>query len=467
MKILFCSAEVAPFAKTGGMGDVCGALPLALEKRGIEVAVALPLYRCIDAKKFSLEKFSEGILTTTIGKGIRVYFIENKKYFKRDGLYGDSSGDYEDNFDRFLFFSRKVLEAAQQAKFKPDIVHCHDWHTALVPVFIKFLHKKNSFYENTKSVLTIHNLAYQGIFPKWDFFKLGLPQDLFNINGFEFYDNINLLKAGILSSDCVTTVSPGYSKEIQTEEFGCGLEGVIRGRPKPLVGILNGIDYDFWNPQTDALIAKNYSAKNWKSAKAENKKKLQKVFGLEKDNTRPLFGFVARLSSQKGLDLIAQSIDAMMARGVAAVFQGVGDNGYVDLLKHFKRRYPRQIGICLKQDEAMAHQIFSGADIFLMPSLYEPCGLSQMISLRYGTIPLVFKTGGLADTITHFNLPGGNGFVFDRYAKSAFMECVEAAVDVYRNEKQFDALVKGAFACNFSWEKSALEYQKLYKQCLS
>ncbi len=318
-----------------------------------------------------------------------------------------------------------------------------------------------------KSVLTIHNLAYQGIFSKWDFLRLGLSEDLYSLNGFEFYGDINWLKAGIIFSDRVTTVSPGYAKEIQTDELGCGLAGVIRKKQNPIAGILNGIDYQTWNPETDRFLVKRYGAENVKD-KMINKRKLQESLGFKVGDNIPLFGFVARLSAQKGLDLIARAVDDMMKMNVQMVFLGTGDGRYGDILKDMARRYPKKIAVDLEYDEPMAHLIYAGCDIFLMPSVFEPCGLSQMISLRYGTIPLVHKTGGLADTIVSFDSQGGrgNGFVFGVYKKSAFVDAVKIAVSTYKNKKVFDKLVVNAFSYDFSWEKSAKQYEKLYRQCL-
>lgn len=467
MKIAFFSAEAAPFATSGGLGYVSGTLPLALEKKGMEVILVMPLFKCIDKTKFSLKPLKNGVWTTTIGRAVKVYFIENDAYFGRDGLYGTKEGDYPDNCDRFSFYCRRSFDVLKQVNFKADILHCHDWHTALIPAFLKFLHQDDPFFKKAKSILTIHNLAYQGVFPKWDFLSLGLKEELFGINGFEFYDEMNLLKGGIIFSDCVTTVSPNYAQEIQTPYLGCGLEGVLRKRQAGVSGILNGIDYDIWNPKKDRLIAKTYDADSI-DKKAANKRKLQDDFDLKVRDDVPLFGFVGRLSSQKGFDLIAEAIQEIMRMDLQMVFLGSGDQKYEELLRGIKKRYPHQIGIDFEYNEKFAHEIYAGADIFLMPSHYEPCGLSQMISLRYGTIPLVYNTGGLADTITPFNSPKrkGNGFVFDRYTKDGLVSAVKLATMTYANRKLFGGLVKRSFEFDFSWDKSAKEYEKLYKKCL-
>ncbi|MFI5206147.1 MAG: glycogen synthase, partial [Candidatus Paceibacterales bacterium] len=345
------------------------------------------------------------------------------------------------------------------------IVHCHDWHAALIPVFLKFVYKKDPFYKKMKSVMTIHNLAYQGVFSGWDFARLDLDENLFNIDGLEFYGEMNLLKGGIVFCDRLTTVSPGYAKEVQKEELGYGLAGAIR--KKGITGILNGLDYDFWNPQKDPLIAERYFPGELQN-KSANKKNLQSRLQLPVREDIPLFGFVGRLSEQKGLDLIAECNEEMMKQDLQVVFLGTGDEKYYRMLRSLARRYRGKAAIHLEHDEPMAHQIYAGSDIFLMPSVYEPCGLSQMISLRYGTIPLVYKTGGLADTISHFNASNGrgNGFVFDEYNAGSFVDAIEIAVKTFQDKKAFHKLVKKAFTCNFSWEESSKEYKKLYQQCL-
>ncbi len=467
MKVLFCSAEISPFAKTGGLGDVCGDLPLVLEKKGIEIAAVMPRYKCIDPKQYSLKKLSYNVSTTKIGKNINVYFIENDYFFNRDGLYGDKHGGYGDSLDRFLFFCRRALELPKQIGFKPDIFHCHDWHTTLIPAFLKFLYQDDPFYKKTKSILTIHNLAYQGTFPPWDFSKLGLPKELFNVQGIEFHGVVNLMKAGIIYCDELTTVSPGYAKEIQTDKLGCGLAGVIRQRKKPITGILNGLDYRVWDSRADHSLAKPYSEKNLKG-KLINKVVLQKRLNLKASAETPLFGFVGRLTQQKGMDLLLQTMTDLAKMNLQAVFLGNGDYHYCQVFKSLAMKYPDKIAVELKFDEQLAHQIYAGSDMLLMPSVFEPCGLSQMIALRYGTIPLVYKTGGLADTISPFNGKGGqgNGFVFNKYTKDAFLSTLKLAIKTYRNKIVFKKLVQKAFSYNFSWDQSAQKYVSLYRQCL-
>ena len=468
MKIVFCSSEVVPFVKTGGLADVAGALPLVLERLGLEIIIVMPLYKGIETKKFGIRRFNDFSATTQIGKNIKVFFINHEEYFNRDGLYGDKTGDFPDNLERFQYYCSKTLALLKALKIQPDILHCHDWQTALIPVYLKVLYQNDHFFEQTKTLFTIHNLAYQGVFPKSEFPKLRLPKNLFSIDGFEFYDQVNLLKAGILYCDCITTVSPMYSKEIQTQEKGCGLDGVLRSRCDKVVGILNGLDYDFWNPQTDQAIVKNFSEGDFKG-KRENKTCLKEYFHLPEKEDTPLLGFVGRLTSQKGIDLIYQAVDEIGKLDLQMILLGTGEEKYHKILKEMNHRFPKRIAVHLKFDEKMAHQIYAGSDIFLMPSQYEPCGLSQMISLRYGTIPLVFQTGGLKDTIFPFDSDGkkGNGFVFTEYNKNAFMEAIKKAVQTYKNKKVFAELFHQAFTYRFTWEDSAQKYMKVYERSLA
>ncbi len=467
MKIVFCCSEAVPFAKTGGLADVCGVLPVVLEKLGLDVLLIMPRYKDVDFKKFSIKPLNNQVSTTSIGDHIQVYFIENTLYFDRDGLYGDGKGDYPDNLDRFQYFCRNTLQLLRDLNLRVDIIHAHDWQTALIPAYLKILYKEDSFFKNVKTVFTIHNMAYQGIFPAKEFSKLGLDRGLFTTDAFEFFHQVNLLKGGIIFSDQVTTVSPTYAQEIQTEKYGCGLEGVLRQRKDRVIGILNGLDHDFWDPKTDPFIEKKYSAQS-PEVKIINKRRLQKAFHLPQKDHVPIFGFVGRLSYQKGLDLLAKTIDEIAQGDVQLALMGVGEERYQKALKEWHKKYPEKIGVHLKFDEETAHHLYAGSDIFLMPSVYEPCGISQMISLRYGAVPLVYKTGGLADTIQARDDHGaGNGFVFDHYDEKAFLKAVHQAMETYKNKKVFDELVKKAFTFDFSWDKSAKEYLKVYQQCLS
>ncbi|MCK5581023.1 MAG: glycogen synthase GlgA [Candidatus Omnitrophica bacterium] len=463
MKIVFFSSEVFPFAKTGGMADVCGALPLAYEQLGNAVVVFLPYYKCVELDHKNVQEVSPGVYLTWMGEYIRVFFIKNDELFGREGLYGDPSGDYADNLERFQCFCQKSLEVLKQQEIKADILHSHDWQTALIPVYVKYALQEDPFYKEMKTVISLHNLAYQGLFPEEEFAKLNLSQDVFDDAGFEFFGKMSLLKAGIVTSDLVTTVSPTYAKEIQTKEQGCGLDDVLRAREESMIGILNGLDYSIWNPKADSLLASKYS-KEGLEGKRKNKHALQKMAKLAIKPEVPVFGFVGRLSHQKGIDLIEEAMEDIIAQDIQFVFLGVGEEKYELLLKELAARYPDKISVNIAFDEKMAHQIYAGSDFFLMPSQYEPCGLSQMISLRYGTIPVVHRTGGLADTVTPFD-QDGNGFVFDEYTKDAFVSVVSGAVDFYQGRSAFAALVEKAFTYDFSWKESAKQYLGLYHQC--
>jgi starch synthase len=455
LRVLFCASEVTPFAKTGGLADVTGSLPLALEKLGIETVVVMPRYRGL------------GPEPRRISDKVTVYFVENELYFNRAGIYGDGRGDYPDNLERFSFFSRQALTLTRQIGFKPDLIHAHDWQTALVPVLLKTRLAKDPFFQKTKTILTVHNLAYQGIFPEKLYPQLELPWELFSLDGFEFYGKINLLKAGLLFADALSTVSPGHAKEIQTKEYGFGLEGVIHKRRLGLRGILNGIDTDFWDPKTDPRIPKNYGPKNFKG-KSSCKAALQKKCGLSVDPQTALFGMVSRLAQQKGLDLLAQIAGDFLAKNVQLVLLGSGDKSYEGLFRGLGRKHPKNTSVHLGFDAQNAHAIYAGADFFLMPSAFEPCGLGQMIALRYGAIPVVRKTGGLADTILDVDEhpKSGNGFVFEDHHAGHFLKAIERALKFFGDRKAFLALQKHALAQDFSWERSAHEYKKFYRDVL-
>ncbi|MDD3275415.1 MAG: glycogen synthase GlgA [Candidatus Omnitrophica bacterium] len=456
MKIAMFSSEVVPFAKTGGLADVAGALPLALEYCGHEVIVVMPAYRCVGEAKLKISRVSEGVTSSIIGKGVRVFFIENKPYFDRPGLYGNENGDYPDNLERFSFFCRRALESLKEIKFGPDILHLHDWQASLAAVYLKTLCSKDVFYKKIHSVLTIHNIGYQGIFAKEEFPKLGLDWGLFDIETFEFFNKVNLLKGGISMADFISTVSQTYAKEIQTPDLGFGLDGLLRKRRNVLSGILNGLDYSVWDPDTDRFITQNFSQAH-PGDKALDKADLQKICGLRRDKDVPLFGMVSRLAEQKGLDILGGSLDEFCGTGAQLVILGTGDLKYHELLKKFSLKYPKSISLNLKFDDSLAHKIYAGSDIFLMPSRYEPCGLGQMISLRYGTIPVVFKTGGLADTVNR-----NNGFVFSSYRKEDLMKSVHKAVSAFGDKDKWASLVDNAMRCNFSWKVSADKYIQLY-----
>ncbi|HAH21894.1 MAG: starch synthase [Omnitrophica WOR_2 bacterium GWF2_43_52] len=462
MKVLFCASEVFPFAKTGGLADVAGALPVALEKQGVEVRIVLPKYKTVTPQKSRVTGAKGDIEIVTIGKDIQVYLIKNDAYFNREGLYGNSHGDYPDNLERFSFYCRRALEVLKEVLWQPDIIHCHDWQAALVPLYLKYRYPTDTFYKNIKTLFTIHNLAYQGVFDKAEYKALGLRESLFSIEGLEFYQKINLLKGGLIFSDLLTTVSPSYAEEIQTKRHGCGLEGVLAKRKKELLGILNGLDYEYWNPKSDTFIYKHYSEETLEQ-KYDNKRLLQEECGLAVNGDIPLFGIVGRLAQQKGWDLLAQSLDSFIKHThIQIVILGEGEHRYEKLLHDLARKYPHAVSVHTIFNEPLAHKIYAGSDMFLMPSHYEPCGLGQMIALRYGTVPIVFKTGGLADTVSE-----ENGFVFEHATAKDFVETLKRSIAVYQDKKRWRALVKKAFTYNFSWDISAKKYIALYEALLS
>ena len=454
-KVLYVTSEAVPFAKTGGLADVAGSLPVALEELGADVRVMIPKYATIKVKSNEAK----------LGNNVTVYFIKNDEYFKRRELYGDKFGDYHDNLDRFAFFSREALERCKLEGFAPDIINCNDWMTALVPVYLKTLYKDDPFFANTKVLLTIHNLAYQGLFPKEEYPKIGLGWEYFTIDCFEYYDKVNLMKAGIIYADAINTVSPSYAKEILEPQFGCGLEGVLKLREDDLYGILNGIDYSTWNPQTDRRIFKKYSADDMDN-KYVNKEALQKEAGFKVDREIPMIGMISRLADQKGLDILTKILDELLNIKVQFILLGTGENKYHILLGKMAKRYPKNTSINLRFDAILAEKIYAGCDLFLLPSRYEPCGLSQMISFKYGTIPVARQTGGLKDSVKEFDLKTGegNGFIFTEYRAEHLFAAIKRALAAYKNRAAWEKLVGKVMKLDFSWSKSAKEYLKLYNK---
>lgn len=456
MKIAMCASEAVPFAKTGGLADVVGALPVALEELGEEVVIVMPGYKTVNSSQLTVHSAGKDISYAVIGRNIKVYFIKKDEYFKRDFLYGDKSGDYKDNLERFSYYCKRTLQLLKEIDFKPDIIHLHDWQASPAAVYLKTTCKDDVFYKGTRAILTIHNIGYQGLFPKEEFPKLGLDWSLFNIEGLEFYGKINLLKGGMEFSDLINTVSPTYSKEIQTSEFGFGLEGVLGRRRDCLFGILNGLDYSIWDPARDKFIARDFSLANL-ADKSRDKADLQKLCRLPVKKDLPLLGMVSRLAEQKGLDILAENLEKICKLDLQLVILGTGDLKYHVLLESMAKKYPKVISLNLGFDDPLAHKIYAGADIFLMPSRYEPCGLGQMISLKYAAIPLVFKTGGLADTVN-----SDNGFVFDQYTKEGLLKTIRAAIKKFSDQKAWMALMRRAIQCDFSWKESARQYVELY-----
>ncbi|MCA9400549.1 MAG: glycogen synthase [Candidatus Omnitrophica bacterium] len=467
MNVAFCSSELFPFSKTGGLADVCGALPLALERLDIKISAFVPMYRHSFDDKSSLTEAAPNCFKTTIGETVDIYFIKNDAYYDRVGIYGEQFGDYPDNFERYLYFCESVLTLINQLGLGVDMIHCHDWQTALVPVLLR--HKYNNYvaFQHVKTILTIHNLAFQGIFPleKVRRLEFNVSQELYQ--QFEFYGQINLLKAGMCQCDEITTVSPQYAQEIQTQQYGCGLHQLLTERRESLVGILNGIDYSIWDPFKDVYLENPFDKDHIVDSKTINKNLIQRKLKLNEDPRVPLFGFVGRLTHQKGIDLILDMLADLDHYNIQVILQGIGNTFYMNKLNELAGRFPEKLGLCFEFDEQLAHQIYAGSDFFLMPSNFEPCGLSQMIALKYGTIPIVYKTGGLVDTIQPFD-PGsknGNGIVFDEHHRKKFEEAIQAAQGFYGDQTLMNRLIQNALASDFDWKHSAQAYKDLY-QCL-
>ena len=467
MNVAFCSSEVFPFAKTGGLADVSGALPIALHRLGVDIRIFLPLYGSIDVKKFKLRSLSDKVMTTELD-GVPVYFLKHDAYFAREGLYGDAQGDFPDNLERYAWFCREVFEQCKTLSFMPNVFHCNEWETALIPVYLKEKWLRDNFFKKTKTMMTVHNMAYQGLFDKEKFSVLGLGASTYKPETFGFYDRISLLKAGIVYSDLLNTVSPQYAKEIQTQEFGCGLEEVIKNHNGGVKGILNGLDSTVWNPATDIYLEKKYDRFRWQEGKKINKTVLQKVLGLPQRSDVPVMSFIGRLSHQKGMELIIENLGRFLKEDIQIVIQGVGEAVYQRELEAFISDR-NKIVLVFEYNEPMAHRIYAGSDIFLMPSLFEPCGLTQMISLMYGTAPVVSSTGGLVDTIAPFDgkTGTGNGFRFSPLNAGAFYKEVLHALEVFQRKADWEKLIENGFTGDFTWDHSAQEYKRSYACVLS
>lgn len=458
-----------------------GALPRALKVQGHDVRVVMPKYRVVNNQKFGLKNLAKSsaipvggkvaivsILEGELEREIPVYFIDYKPYFERDELYGTPEGAYEDNAERFILFSRAVLETIKAIGFKPDVIHCNDWQTGLIPVYLKTLYNDDPFFQKTATVMTIHNIAYQGTFPKEALNLAGLEWKEFTPEKLEYYGQVNFLKGGLVYADVLNTVSVTYSKEIQSSpEFGYGLEGVLAHRSQDLYGILNGIDYSEWNPVKDDLIAVNYSLQEI-DKKMECKRVLLEESNLPVNLNQPFVGMVSRLAHQKGLDIVAEAIDEIMDLDLYFILLGTGEEEYHRLFSQIGRKYSRKAAIHITFDNRLAHRIYAGCDMFLMPSRYEPCGLGQLISLAYGTAPIVNPTGGLADTIEEFEpeTGKGNGFLLSEYSASALVSALERAISIYRWKEAWRRLIKNMMEANFSWAASTEKYLKLYQRAI-
>ena len=480
MQILFASSEVAPFAKTGGLADVAGALPKALKILGHDIRVVLPKYRTVEATRHGLRRIlprlpvpiAGTVETAAVWEGaigsVPAYFIQQDDYYDREGLYQVEGRDHPDNAERFAFFSRALLELTRAVAFTPTVYHCNDWQTALVPTYLRNTYQSDPEFRGAGVLFTVHNLGYQGLFKPATLAVANLGPELFTPFGIEFYKKVNFLKAGLVWSDLINTVSRKYSQEIQTEEFGHGLEGVLRSRGRDVSGILNGIDYEEWHPSHDPIIASRFSRDD-PAGKAVCKADLQRTFGLPERPETPVLAVISRLAAQKGIDLIAESLDAILALDAQFVLLGTGEPGLEKIFETAKKRHPSRVGLRLGFDVSLSHKIEAGADIFLMPSRYEPCGLNQMYSLAYGTIPLVRATGGLDDTIQPFESADGtgNGFKFAEATGGALLATARRALELYRKPDQWRRLIRNAMSCDFSWDRSAKEYEALYQEIAS
>ncbi len=485
MHIVMVGSEVAPFSKTGGLGDVMGALPIAFEKAGHKVTVFSPLHREVrenaEQSKLDVEPADNDLVSVPVGdteekarlvkgflpgSGVPVFFLENDYYFDRSGLYVDpkTGEDYPDNSERYIFFCRGAMLACLQLGLQVDVLHAHDWQAGLVPTYHKHMYADD--FAGAISAFTVHNVAFQGLFWHQDMNLTGLPWELFNWRQLEFFGNLSLLKAGLVNADLLTTVSKQYAQEIQTEDFGMNLEGIFRERNKDLRGIVNGVDYSLWNPEVDGMIPAKFSPQDL-SGKAICKKELQEQFNLPRRQDAPLIGMIGRLVHQKGYDLVLEEIERIMDRNLQIVLLGKGEQRYRELLGEATRRYPDKFAVKLDFDEQCAHLIEAGADMFLMPSRFEPCGLNQLYSMKYATIPLVAATGGLVDTVRGHREHGKNatGFVFQPDSAEELVNALRMALDIYSQRPgRWREIMLNAMNEDWSWDRSAGEYLDFFRE---
>ncbi len=474
-KILFAASEGVPFIKTGGLADVVGSLPKCIDKQYFDVRVIMPKYACMkqevkDKMRYITHFYMDynwkdvyvGLLEAEV-EGIKYYFIDNEFYFNGFKPYGDNAL-FE--IEKYAFFSKALLSALPLLDFRPDLIHCHDWQTGLVPVYLKERFQGSDFFRGIKSVITIHNLKFQG---KWDPKTVqnitGLPEYYFTSDKLEAYKDANLLKGGIVFADAVTTVSDTYAEEIKTEFYGEGLDGLLRARSGDLRGIVNGIDYDEFNPETDKYIVKNYNAVNFRKEKVKNKRALQEQLGLKVDDKKMMIGVVSRLTDQKGFDLIAYVMDELCQDDIQLVVLGTGEEQYENMFRHFDWKYGDKVSANIYYSEELSHKVYASCDAFLMPSLFEPCGLSQLMSLRYGTVPIVRETGGLKDTVQAYNEyeSTGTGFSFTNYNAHEMLATIRYAERIYYDKKrEWNKIIDRAMAADFSWKVSANKYQEMY-----
>ncbi len=475
--ILFAASECVPFIKTGGLADVCGALPQYLNKNEFDVRVIMPYYTCIPAKYRDYFKYKGhfymdygmrpvgahvGIMEYEYN-GITFYFVDNEYYFKCDKPY---SSDLKWDIERFTFFCKAVLAIMPVINFHPDIIHCHDWQASMIPVFLRSTFASSDFYRSTKTVMTIHNLKFQGVW-NIDTFKYNtaLPDYMFTPDKLEFKKDANMLKGGLVYADYITTVSETYAEEIKFPFYGENLDGLLRARSASLRGIVNGIDYNVFNPETDDVIPEKYNVKNAKKKKAVNKKKLQEELGLPVDDSKFMIAIISRLTDQKGLDLVNYAIERICDEFTQFVVIGTGDPRYENMFRHYQWKYPERVSANILYSDQLAHKLYAAADAMLMPSLFEPCGLTQLISLRYGTVPIVRETGGLKDTVEPYNVFNGTGtgFSFANYNADEMLNTINYAKKVYFDERgEWDKIVRRGMEKDFSWSSSARQYEGMY-----
>ena len=480
MKIVHVASELYPYVKTGGLADAVGSLTSTLADRGHDVAVFVPGYRtALEHKDLTRAEqrlglrvemgdriYTGDVRVLPVKKGLTVYFIKREEFFDRRLPYGNGERDYEDNDARFVFFCKAVVEVMRIAELRADVVHSHDWQAALVPLLVRYEERRTGISFTMKTVFTIHNIAFQGIFPMRSFALTNLPDELLGIDGFEYYGQINLMKGGILFADRVTTVSPRYAQEIQTPEFGCGLEGVVGTRANDVVGLVNGIDTRVWNPARDRLLPARYAAHDL-TGKPLCRAALFKRLGLEDSFKGPVFGMICRLTAQKGLDLLLAAKDFFVEQDCRLIVLGTGEKRFEDALRDLAQAHPGKIVLSLKHDEEMSHLIEAGVDFFLMPSHFEPCGLNQMYSQAYGTVPVVSRVGGLIDTVTDIDSPTGEGTgILFAPAAEDFVRALHRAREFFGQPERLLEVIKRGMGRDFSWQTAAAAYEQLYENTI-
>ncbi len=463
LKILLVAAEVFPFAKTGGLADVAGSLPPALKKLGHDVRVMLPKYPCTKSQpihslnqEIEIGKTKAALFAGTLAEDVPVYLVENNACFDRKYLYGEPGSEYSDNAERFAFFCQAALEACKVLDFQPDVIHCNDWHTGLIPAYLKAI--EDPWYSKIRTLFSIHNLGYQGNFSMDKFPVTGLPDSFSGPEGIEFYGKMSFLKSGLVFADALSTVSPRYCKEIQTAGLGFGMEGLLQQRSNSLTGILNGVDYSVWNPATDRLIAENYGPGSL-SQKQKCRDALINKFSLKMDKNTPLLCMITRLSSQKGIDFLMTAD----LKNQSMVVLGEGDSKYEKFFSDLATANPDRFAVALTFDDALAHQVLAGSDILLMPSIYEPCGLTQMYALKYGTVPIVSSVGGLDDSIQPFDGKTGTGFKFTPNDRKSFKQSLQNSLACFADKPGWNRLINNGMDMDFSWDNAAQQYSSLFQ----